>query len=144
LYIPDELPPDMAVHKKKAASTRGSSKDKDTAGPEEISAADRERPPETPRAKGRLGEILAAAQGESVKHAVDAQQDAIPFHVTVDGRVVGIYKGKNAENLERVIRVHLDEAGLKHEVHVNPVVEEPSAAAAEPVPSEATAESTPA
>jgi predicted nucleic acid-binding Zn-ribbon protein len=122
LYIPDDLPPDMAVNKKKGTATRGSSKDTTEAGVE--SAADRERPPETPRAKGRLGEILTAAQGESVKNAVDAGQEGVPFHVTVDGRVVGIYKGKNAENLERVIRFRLDEAGLKHEVHVNPVVEE--------------------
>jgi len=114
LYVPDELPPEMAVNKKKV--TTGSLA---SAG---ASAGEVERPKEAPRAKGRLGEILAAAQGESVKNAVDADQKPIEFHVTVDGRVVGDYKGKNAENLERVIRFRLEEAGLKHEVHVNPVV----------------------
>ena len=49
--------------------------------------------------------------------------------------MVGDYKGKNAENLERVIRFRLDEAGLKHEVHVNPVVMQ-SPAPSEPAPGE--------
>ncbi len=114
LYIPDDLPIEMAVHKKKVVT--GSLTN---AG---ASAGEAERPKEAPRAKGRIGEILTAAQGESVKNAVDADQKPVEFHVTVDGRVVGDYKGKNAENLERIIRFRFDEAGLKHEVHVNPVV----------------------
>ncbi len=124
LYIPDELPVEMAVNKKKSSS---SSLDKAGA-----SAGETERPKEAPRAKGRLGEILTASQGESVKNAVAGDYKPQDFHVTVDGKVVGIYKGQNAENLERVIRFRLDEAGLKHEVHVNPVVHEtPQAATAE-------------
>jgi predicted nucleic acid-binding Zn-ribbon protein len=126
LYIPDDLPIETAVHKKKV--TTGSLAN---AG---ASAGEAERPKEAPRARGRVGEILAASQGESVKNAVDAQQDPIEFHVTVDGRVVGDYKGKNAENLERIIRFRFDEAGLKHEVHVNPVVLQTPAAAPPPVP----------
>jgi predicted nucleic acid-binding Zn-ribbon protein len=123
LYISDDLPPDLAVNKKKASSSSLAN-----AGP---SAGETERPKESQRARGRIGEILTAAQGESVKNAVDADQKPIEFHVTVDGRVVGDYKGKNAENLERIIRFRFDEAGLKHEVHVNPVVmNEPAA----PVP----------
>ena len=123
LYIPDELPPEMAVNKKKATVSSLAN-----AG---ASAGETERPKEAPRAKGRLGEILTAAQGESVKNAVVADQKAPEFHVTVDGRVVGIYRGQNAENLERVIRFRLDEAGLKHEVHVNPVQEQAAAAVTE-------------
>jgi predicted nucleic acid-binding Zn-ribbon protein len=129
LYIPDELPPEMAVNKKKATTSSLAN-----AG---ASAGETERPKEAPRAKGRLGEILTAAQGESVKNAVDADQKPQEFHVTVDGRVVGDYKGKNAENLERVIRFRLEEAGLKNEVHVNPVVlEQPPVepASTEPAP----------
>ena len=122
LYIPDDLPPDMAVHKK-----RGSPASTAAGATTAESPADRDRPPEAPRAKGRLGEILTAAQGESVKNAVDADQNATEFHVTVDGRVVGIYKGKDAGNLERIIVYRLDEAGLKNEVHVNPVVQEEAA-----------------
>jgi hypothetical protein len=134
LYIPDELPPEMAVNKKKATTSSLAN-----AG---ASAGETERPKEAPRAKGRVGEILTAAQGESVKNAVDADQKPKEFHVTVDGRVVGIYKGKNAENLEKVIRFRLDEAGLKHEVHVNPVQE--TAAPAGETPAPAVAESEPA
>jgi hypothetical protein len=134
LYVPDELPPEMAVNKKKVTVTS-----LDKAG---ASAGETERPKEAPRAKGRLGEILAAAQGESVKNAVDADQKPIEFHVTVDGRVVGDYKGKNAENMERVIRFRLDEAGLKHEVHVNPVVLQETAPAPEPIASSAEPAST--
>jgi len=140
LYIPDELPPEMAVNKKKVIT--GSLAN---AG---ASAGETERPKEAPRAKGRLGEILTAAQGESVKNAVDADQKPYEFHVTVDGKVMGIYKGKNAENLERVIRFRLDEAGLKQEVHVNPVVHEHPAAAtpdtAPPTHSETPTAETPA
>ena len=66
LYIPDELPPEMAVNKKKVTTMS-----LDKAG---ASAGETERPKEAPRAKGRLGEILAASQGESVKNAVDADQ----------------------------------------------------------------------
>lgn len=138
LFIPDELPPEMAVNKKKSSpATSGG-----------IRHVDTERPKEAARAKGRLGEILTAAQGESVKNAVDADQQAREFHVTVDGRVVGIYKGKNGENLERVIRFRLDEAGLKHEVHVNPVQEAtipaPEAAAPESTAPEAAPPESPA
>jgi predicted nucleic acid-binding Zn-ribbon protein len=135
LYIPDELPPETAVNKKKATVTSLAN-----AG---ASAGETERPKEAPRAKGRVGEILTAAQGESVKNAFDADQKPIEFHVTVDGRVVGIYKGKNAENLERVIRYRFEEAGLKHEVHVNPVVQEPAADSAPAVETTPTAETAP-
>lgn len=130
LYIPDELPPEMAVHKKKSSSSSSSSSGSSASGVE--------RAPEAPRAKGRIGEILTAAQGESVKNAMDADQKPREFHVTVDGRVVGVYKGKTGENLERVIRFRLDEAGLKHEVHVNPVVETTAAADAPAVENQPT------
>jgi hypothetical protein len=138
LYIPDDLPPEVAVNKKKASSSSAAA----SGG---ASGSMVERPPEPPRAKGRLGEILTAAQGESVKNAVDADQKPREFHVTVDGRVVGIYKGKSGENLERVIRFRLDEAGLKHEVHVNPVVESATAEApaAEPPAAETPATDAP-
>ncbi len=131
LYIPEDLPVETAVNKKKASTTSLAN-----AG---ASAGETERPKEAPRAKGRIGEILTASQGESVKNAFDADQKPIEFHVTVDGRVIGDYKGKNAENLERIIRFRFEEAGLKHEVHVNPVVlSEPAATpTSEPQPASA-------
>jgi hypothetical protein len=64
---------------------------------------------------------LAAAQGESVKNAMDAGQNPQEYQVSVDGKIVGVYKGKTAENLERVILFRMEEAGEKHEVHLIPV-----------------------
>jgi hypothetical protein len=107
LYIPDDLPPELAVHKKKAQPA--------------VTADGTERPKEAPRARGRIGDLLAAAQGESVKNAMDAGQNPQEYQVSVDGKIVGVYKGKTAENLERVILFRMEEAGEKHEVHLIPV-----------------------
>jgi hypothetical protein len=121
LYIPDDLPPELAVHKKKSSSV-----------PAGESSPDAPKTP--PRARGRLGDLLAAAQGESVKNAVDADQRPMEFQVIIDGHIAGTYKGKSAENLERVIRYIMDEVGLKHDVQVNPLAEE--APPAQQTPSE--------
>jgi uncharacterized protein len=117
LYIPDDLPPEMAVHKKKSSPAPSS--------PSGESPAPAVKTP--PRARGRLGDLLTAAQGESVKNAVDANQNALEFQVEIDGHLAGVYKGKSAENLERVIRFIMDEVGIKHDVKVAPVHAEPSA-----------------
>jgi uncharacterized protein len=105
LYIPDDLPPELAVHKKKST-------------PAMTSADGTERPKEAPRARGRIGDLLAAAQGESVKNAMDAGQNPHEYQISVDGKIVGVYKGKTAENLERIILFRMEEAGEKHEVHL--------------------------
>ena len=55
-----------------------------------------ERPKEAPRARGRIGDLLAAAQGESVKNAMDAGQNPHEYQISVDGKIVGVYKGKTA------------------------------------------------
>lgn len=122
LYIPDDLPPELAVHKKK----------KSASADEAVSDA----PRAAPRAKGRLGELLTAAQGESVKNAVDADQRPLEFQVIVDGHIAGIYKGKSAENLQRVIHYIMEEVGLKHDVQVNPVESAAAESQAEPASGE--------
>jgi hypothetical protein len=130
LYIPDELPPDLAVNKKKASSVSSSaSSDAGESGGQPA------RPKEPSRAKGKLGQLLTAAQGESVKNAVDADQKPIEFQVTVDGKMMGAYKGKTQENLERIIKFRMDEAKLTHEVKVEAV---PVAEAEAPATIEAT------
>jgi predicted nucleic acid-binding Zn-ribbon protein len=137
LYIPDELPPELAVNKKKSSSTPVGE------------AQQIERFREPPRAKGKIGDLLTAAQGESVKNAVDADQKPQEFQITVDGKPAGAYKGKNQENLERIIKYRLEEAKLTHEVVVTPVQTEEaapsstteSAPANDAAPSEAPAES---
>ena len=112
LYIPDELPPELAVNKKKATAPVSSE-----------NQIERFRA-EPPRAKGRIGDLLTAAQGESVKNAIDADQKPLEFDVTVDGKHAGVYKGKNQENLERIIKFRMEESNLKHDVQVAPVPSE--------------------
>ena len=127
LYVPDELPPEMAVNNKKpvtrsasAPRTRGSK-----------STATVTEPVVPPKPKSQLELLLTAAQGESHKNAHDADQRPIEFTVLVDGRDMGLFKGKSADNLLRIIRFRMEELNLRHEVQVNPVAvpaEEPSPA----------------
>jgi predicted nucleic acid-binding Zn-ribbon protein len=127
LYIPDELPPELAVNKKKASAPVSSE--------HQI-----ERFREPPRARGKIGDLLAAAQGESVKNAVDADQNPQEFQVTVDGKPAGVYKGKNQENLERIIKYRMEEAQLTNDVQIAPVQAETPEAGATSQPQEAPAD----
>jgi predicted nucleic acid-binding Zn-ribbon protein len=122
LYIPEDLPPETAIHSVKAAG--GATKRKASA--EQKAAAE-------PRAKGKWGQLLAAAQGESVKAAMDAQNDPQSFQVMVNGELAGHYKGKNRENLQRIIEFRMGESGLTGQVEV---LESESAAPSVPVPHE--------
>jgi hypothetical protein len=74
------------------------------------------------RAKGKLGEVLAKAQGESVSRAAAADHKPFDFEVFVDGELAGIYKGNSAENLEQAIKFFMSEAGISGEVRVTPPV----------------------
>jgi predicted nucleic acid-binding Zn-ribbon protein len=126
LYIPEELPPDVAI------GTGGGKSASKAAGPKKVrvkkakaagapSSEESSTPSEVmieARAKGQLGELLAAAQGESVTGARDADQKPVECEVFVDGELAGIYKGKSVEHLDRVIRFRLEEAGQTHEVRV--------------------------
>ena len=130
LYIPDDLPPDLAVNKKKSVSAGGTP----TPAQQDVTPRMKE-----PRAKGKIGDLLRAAQGESVKNAVDADQKPLEFTATVDGKVAGIYKGKSLENLDRIVKYRLEEAKLKHQVELTPVVDDTPAQMATdqaPVPEE--------
>ena len=124
LYIPEDLPPELAI----GTGSKGPSK---SSTPKKIRSkkggAPASEEAETvsdvviePRAKGQLGELLAAAQGESVTGARDADQNPVECEVFIDGELAGVYKGKSAEHLDRVIRFRLDEAHQKHEVRVAP------------------------
>jgi predicted nucleic acid-binding Zn-ribbon protein len=139
LYIPDELPPELAVNKKKAPPVSSSAS---SAGGESGGGGQPPRPKEPSRAKGKLGQLLTAAQGESVKNAVDADQKPLEFQVTVDGKVMGVYKGKTQENLERVIKFRMDEAKLTHEVKVEPAPVSTTETPEAPAGTEATAAQT--
>lgn len=107
LYIPEDLPPETAIHSVKASG--GATKRKAT--PEQRAAAE-------PRAKGRWGQLLSAAQGESVKAAMDAQNEPLTFQVMVNGELAGHYKGKSRENLQRIIDFRIGESNLTGQVEV--------------------------
>lgn len=128
LYIPEDLPPETAIHSVKASG--GATKRKATA--EQKAATE-------PRARGKWGQLLSAAQGESVKAAVDAQNEPLTFQVMVNGELAGHYKGKSRENLQRIIEFRMGESGLSGQVEV---VENaaPSPAPTEPAPAESSDE----
>ncbi|MGH7194240.1 MAG: hypothetical protein ACREJM_12035, partial [Candidatus Saccharimonadales bacterium] len=104
LYIPEDLPPEAAINSNKSA---GGAKRKVTSE----KAAD-------PRVKGKWGELLAAAQGESVKAAMDAGNEPVSLQITVNGELAGRYKGKTREHLERVIQYRMQEAQMSGQVEV--------------------------
>ena len=134
LFIPEDLPPEAAINVKggggggvaragegggaarpkapRATRTRGSKASAAAAAGAETVIEQ--------RAKGKLGEVLAKAQGESVSRAAAADHKPFDFEVYVDGALAGIYKGNSAENLERAIKYFLGEAGLTGAVRVVP------------------------
>jgi hypothetical protein len=138
LYIPEDLPPEVAVNSRgksqsQKEGTYGAAAPKTKRAPKVVEKLD----PAERRAKGKLGDALAAAQGESVKIALDAEEKPIEFEVIVDGKPRGTYKGRDAENLTRVIKLRLEEANIKGEVEVRekaqPAIAEPAVVpAAEP------------
>lgn len=141
LYIPEDLPPEAAIHNTKSTSSGGAKRTKAT--PEQKAAAAAAEP----RAKGRWGQLLAAAQGESVKAALDAQNDPQTFKVMVNGELAGVYKGKNRENLQRIIEFRMGESGVTGQVEViddeAPQPEAPAAADASAGDQSATADAAP-
>ena len=122
LFIPDDLPPEMAVNGKKPA-LRPASTAKSKRSKSSDTAAEPTEPYVAPKPKTQLETLLTAAQGESVKNAVDADQRPVELSVTIDGRAMGNFKAKSADNLERIIKFRLEELNLKHQVAVAQVGE---------------------
>ena len=121
LYIPDDLPVEAAVNNKKPSMRSvGSARTKIVkTGPAAVGEPSVASPP--PRPQTPLEMLLTAAQGESVKGALDADQRPLELSVLIDGRDMGRFKGKSADNLLRIIRFRLEEADLRHEVEVSTV-----------------------
>ncbi|HEX4125151.1 MAG TPA: C4-type zinc ribbon domain-containing protein [Tepidisphaeraceae bacterium] len=136
LFIPEDLPPEAAIN------SRGKTAAKDAREARAAAAAKGE-----PRARGKIGEILSAAQGESVKGAIDADQSPVECDVIVAGKLAGVYKGKSVEHLERVIKFRLGEAQLDQAITVRPKGDAPplapgsAGATASESPESSTAES---
>ena len=119
LYIPEDLPPEVAVntrgkHSSAKEGAYGAAAPKTKRAAKVVERLD----PAERRAKGMLGDLLAKAQGESVKIALDAGEKPVECEVIVDGKPQGIYKGKNGEHLQRIISLRLEEAGLTGTVAV--------------------------
>lgn len=72
--------------------------------------------PKAPESKWAA--IVTAAQGESVRDAVEADNNPVECVVSVNGELVGQFKGKSPEHLERVIRFRLEEAKMSADVKV--------------------------
>jgi predicted nucleic acid-binding Zn-ribbon protein len=130
LYIPEDLPLQAAINVKGAkpeGATRTKSATRTTRVRKTAAAAtpaattdpaDASEVVIEQRAKGKLGEVLAKAQGESVSRAAAADHKPFEFEVFVDGQLAGIYKGNSVENLERAIKYFMGEAGLVGDVRV--------------------------
>ena len=126
LYIPDDLPPETAINSARPTPRKVGSKKAKSA---DAGAGDSETPVVIEkRAKGHWGQILTKAQGESVKAAVDADNDPVSLEVKIDGELAGYYKGKTREHLERVIRYFMDQAKLQGTLEVLETSPEPEAA----------------
>jgi predicted nucleic acid-binding Zn-ribbon protein len=124
LYIPEDLPPETAINTKPVSAKRSTRASSGSAGAAQAG-------PEKPviieqRAKGHWGQLLNAAQGESVKAAVDADQQPISLQVMINGELAGFYKGKSRDHLERVIKFRIQEAKWEGEVAVNEIVPDSS------------------
>lgn len=103
LYIPDDLPPEVAVKK---------------APPKKISQMGARKGDEPDTFETIVGRVLMRAAGESVRNAVAAGNDAVELDVFIDGKPFGTYKGQNVENLQRTAQFCLEEAKLAGAVTV--------------------------
>jgi predicted nucleic acid-binding Zn-ribbon protein len=151
LYIPEALTPEAAIIAKgarggatrtKVSGKRGKGGAEGGDGTADAGEAGSQPVTIEQRAKGRLGQILSSAQGESVHAAVVSGSNPVEFQVFINGELAGFYKGKDAGHLERNIRYRLSEAKLNMELRVQPVAEE-SAAVGETAAGEADAGSPP-
>lgn len=127
LFIPEDLPPEVAINSRGKFESASSSATPSTPKPRRTKSVEKLDPSER-RAKGKVGEVLAAAQGESVKIALDAGLKPMECEVILDGKPQGTYKGKNGEHLQRIIGLRLEEAGMKRTVQVREKAVEPPAA----------------
>lgn len=105
LYIPDSLLTPPAPKKSKSKSSR-----------KVVVVQGKE-----PSSENKWESIVTAAQGESVRDAMEARHDPVECRVEINGEVVGVFKGKSADHLERVIRFRLEESRMSADVRVQPV-----------------------
>lgn len=122
LYIPEDLTPEAAIAAPKATRSAGGrpkGAKKDAAGAEAPLVTIEKR------AKGDLGQLLAAAQGESVQAAMVSGSNPVDCEVYIDNELAGYYKGRDAGHLERNVKYRLEEVGRKADVRVTPKAKSP-------------------
>jgi hypothetical protein len=102
LYIPDDLPPEVAIKVRPAASAPATK-------PGETGAK-KVRKPRTPM--NPVQKVLLKAAGESAQNAIAAGNDPSEFEVYLDGKLMGTFKGQSIENLQRTARYCLNEVGI--------------------------------
>jgi hypothetical protein len=120
LYIPDDLPPEVAIKGKPAAPT--TTKRSPTRASSKAPAS---------QPVDDVTRVLTKAAGESVRNAVAAGNDPVECEISIDGKLVGLFKGQSAENLTRTAQFCLQEAGI---AGVATVVEKASESAAQTPP----------
>ncbi len=103
LYIPDDLPPEVAIKK---------------APPRKISQLGARKGDEPDTFEQIVARVMTRAAGESVRNAVAAGNDPVELDVFVDGKPIGTYKGQNVENLQRTAQFCMEEAKLAGAVTV--------------------------
>jgi predicted nucleic acid-binding Zn-ribbon protein len=124
LYIPESMTVETAVKKRGGSKAKaGSTGSSDRVVKKVITAAPAE--PEN-----KWASLVSAAQGESARDAAEADHKPVECRVEINGELVGLYKGKSPEHLERVIRFRMEESKLGADVKVTPVEVAPAAAPA--------------
>src|SRR5207237_1467405 len=121
--IPEDLTPEAAIAAPKSTRSGGRprSAKKGAAGSAGGAGAAEQAPAAIEkRAKGDLGQLLDAAQGESVQAAVVSGSNPVDCEVFIDNELAGYYKGRDPGHLERNIRYRLEEVGRKADVRVTP------------------------
>lgn len=115
LYIPDDLPPHAAVNQpssspKKSKTTRVRRKTKDEAANKGNVS--------TPPVLSKWDAFVTRAQGESVRAAVEADHAPVVCQVSINGDLVGQFKGKTVDHLCGCIKLILAENQLSASVEV--------------------------
>jgi hypothetical protein len=115
LYIPDDLPPEVAIKGRPAVSATKSDAPKKAATKK------------SPRAQmNPVQRVLLKAAGESAQNAVAAGNDPGQFEIFLDNKLMGTFKGQSVENLQRTARYCLNEVGIAGELLVKPKTKESS------------------
>jgi hypothetical protein len=115
LYIPDDLPPEVAIKGRPSSSATKSAE----SAPKKAAAKKAPRAPMNP-----IQRVLLKAAGESAQNAVAAGNEPGQFEIYLDNKLMGVFKGQSVENLQRTARYCLNEVGIAGDLVVKPKAKE--------------------